>query len=61
MKLKYTERMRILKGKAESKVMGQIKRGIKNRNDGMMEYWDIGILEEWSSGTSKIIIDDKKL
>ncbi len=45
MKLKYTERMRILKGKAESKVMGQIKRGIKNRNDGRMEYWSDGVME----------------
>jgi hypothetical protein len=37
--------MRILKGKAESKVMGQIKRGIKNRNDGRMEYWSDGVME----------------
>ncbi|MHB8339302.1 MAG: hypothetical protein ACYC49_11235 [Ignavibacteriaceae bacterium] len=53
--------MRILKGKAAYKVMDQIKGSFKNRNDGRMEYWKNGILEEWSSGTSKIIIDDKKL
>ncbi len=46
MKLKYTERIRILKGKVEYKVM---------------EEWNNGILELWSNGKSKIIIDDKKL